>query len=721
MMLGRNTLVLMRIATFVFLGVMAFSCRTRAASPAPAAFVPGTRTSATPEVTAWIFKGDLQSGWQDHGWSNRSPRKTGEPERHQMGNYGGWILVHSGALGNFGGLTFRLKGTPAVSDFLEVRVDSEQADVFPRVKVTPAHRKELPGGWSELFISMAELNPLLRPFDHVVLRAFKPLPAPGLVELDQVGLTVADVSLVRQAEATLNQPGLPAAFSVDCEAAAVAISPLIYGIGLNARLDAADKHQWKLNATSRRWGGNPMSRYNWELGNAWNTANDYFFYNVDYTGAGGSAWKNFLEVNRDHRVGSAITLPTIGWVAKDTKSASFPKAEFPSQDAFDPDGRGAGNGLGKDGKPLEAGNPSRTSVAAPPDFIARWVTAIRAWEDKRGKSVDVYFLDNEPALWNDTHRDVHPEPVTYDELLQRTLDYGAAVRKVAPDALIAGPAEWGWPGYFFSAADAKAGFALKPDRRKHDDRPLLAWWLSKLAEHEKKTGTKVLDVLDLHYYPQAKGLGVGTDGRTDPETNALRIRSTRSLWDPKYRDESWIKEPVQLIPRMRALVEENYPGLKLAIGEYNFGAERHLSGGLALAEALGRFGQQGLYAAWYWTYPPENSPAFWAFRAFRDYDGQGARFGDWSLPTTAPRDASIFAARSADGTRVTLVALNFLPSDSLEANVELKGCAAAQSQRVFTYTGDARGFSNREVAVGKPYRLPPYSISVIELTLPAKK
>ncbi len=693
-------------------------CRSSAASASSSdTITPGTRKLKTPEVVAWIFKGDLQNGWQDHGWAHRKPRKSGEPERHQLSGYGGWILTRSGFEGTFGGLTFRIKGTPPVADFLEVRVDSEQSDVFPRVKLTPAHRTELANGWSEIFISMGELNPMLRPFDHVILRAYRPIPEPGLVEIDQVGLTVADASLVRQAEAALNEPGLPAAFLVDCLAKPQPISPLIYGIALNARLDASDKHQWKLNATSRRWGGNPMSRYNWELGNAWNTASDYYFYNVDYAG-NGFTWKSFLELNRDHRVGSAITLPTLGWVAKDTRSASFPKSEFPKQESFDPDGRGAGNGNGKDGKPLTPGGPGRTSIAAPPDFIARWVTAIRQQETKRGKSVDVYFLDNEPALWSDTHRDVHPDPVGYDELLERTVKYGAAVRKAAPDALIAGPAEWGWPAYFFSAIDAKAGFTLKPDRRKHDDVPLLDWWLEKLAAHEKETGVKLLDVLDLHYYPQARGLGVGTDGKTDPATNALRIRSTRSLWDPKYTDESWIKEPVRLIPRMRELVAANYPGLKLAIGEYNFGAERHLSGGLALAEALGRFGQEGLYAAWYWTYPPDGSPAFWAFRAFRDYDGQGAAFAQLSLPASASRDSSLFAARSPDGSKMTLVALNFSPADALEANIELKGCPVASAQRVFTYTGDSRGFAARQFAIGKPYRLPAYSISVIELTFP---
>jgi len=694
------------------------ACHRSNAQPKPPGFTPGTRTTPTPEVKAWVFKGGLVGEWQDHGWDDRQPRKAGEPEKHLMGSYGGWILVNNRLKETYGGLTFRMKATPAASDFLEVRVDSEMADVFPRVLVQPKHRTELSDGWSEIFISMSELNPQFRPFDHLRLRATKPLNPPGVVEIDFVGLTGADPEQLKAAQAALEAPGVPAAFTVDCKAGTQEISPLIYGIAVNVRHEGDETHQWKLGATSRRWGGNPTSRYNWELGNAWNTANDYYFENVDYSGTPGYSWRSFLDVNRDRKVGSAITVPTIGWVAKDTKSVSFPKSEFPAQQSFDPDGRNAGNGVGKDGKPLTPLNPVLTSVPAPPDFVARWVVAMRDQEKKRGKCIDLVILDNEPGIWNDTHRDVHPEPLSYDELWERTRDYASAVKKVAPDLLVAGPAEWGWPAYFHSAVDAKAGFMLRPDRRKHGDTPLIEWWLQQLAAHEKKTGQRLVDVLDLHFYPQAKGLGVGTDGNTDPETNALRIRSTRGLWDPRYADESWIKEPVRLIPRMRELVDANYPGTKLAIGEYNFGAERHLSGGLALAEALGRFGEQGLYAAWYWTYPPEGSPAFWAFRAYRDFDGKGARFEDWSMQTNAPRDASLFASRSGDGTRVTMVALNFSPTETLEANINLKGCAVPDSQRVFTYTGDARGFVPREAPLGKAVRLPPYAMTVIEVRLP---
>jgi hypothetical protein len=417
---------------------------------------------------------------------------------------------------------------------------------------------------------------------------------------------------------------------------------------------------------------------------------------------------------------TALTVPMLGWVAKDTKSVGFSTDEFGPQQQVSDGNPKAGNGLTPAGKPISPGAALLTSVPAPPAFIGQWVDAIAQFEKKRGPSVQMYILDNEPALWSDTHRDVHPAPVTYDELVEKTIAYGTAVRKGAPTALIAGPAEWGWPGYGYSAADAKAGFALKPDRRAHGDVPLIAYYLQKLAEHEKKTGVRVLDVLDLHFYPQAKGLGVGTEGNTDRETNALRIRSTRALWDPRYTDESYIKEPVRLIPRMKEWVARNDPGLKLSIGEYNFGAERHMSGGLALAEALGRFGQQGLYSAFYWTYPAEGTPAFWAFRAFRNYDGKGGQFLNQSMPTQGPPNSSLFASRSDDGRMVTMVALNFSTADALDANIELRGCPKADSQRVFTYAGDPRGFAEQTTSTqpGHSVRLAPYSMTVIELKLP---
>lgn len=700
----------------LLLGAAACQSANANGQPAPAA---AGRTTEAPDFAERIYENGLKPGWEDHGWTDHLPR-VGRGETLVLQNYGGWILNRYRLEGRFGGVRLEVRAPVPVTQWLEVRVDSEVADVFPRVRVAASHVRELADGWVEVFIPMQELNPDGVPFTRVVLRAARPLPPPGHVSFDRIGLTKPEAGAEAGPRPVLDRPGQPAAVVVDCRAPGLTISPLIYGIAYSPLRDRDTTHQFAIKPAARRWGGNPTSRFNWELGNAWNSASDYFFMNTSYGHPRGQVWKQFLEANHDRGIATALTVPTLGWVAKDTTSFGFPVAEAGPQADTCPENPKAGNGVGKNGKPLRPGPPTRTSIAAPPAFVGAWVAEIKKLEAARGvKLVHQYILDNEPGLWHDTHRDVHPQPLTYDELLEKTIAYATAIRKADPDALIAGPAEWGWTGYLYSAADAEAGFRLKPDRLAHGDVPLIEWYLQKLRAHEEKTGTRLLDILDLHYYPQGKGIGVGAEGRTDPDTNALRLRSTRSLWDERYIDESWVKEPVALLPRMKGWVDKHAPGLKLSIGEYNFGAERHPSGGLALAEALGRFGQHGLYSAFYWTYPPEGSPAFWAFSAFRNYDGRGARFLDVSLPAESPRELSAFAARSPDGRSLTVMLLNLTTTETFDAALSLKGCSLPASQRVFVWAQDPRGFTEVKAPVGRAYRAPPQSIVVVELALPS--
>jgi hypothetical protein len=475
--------------------------------------------------------------------------------------------------------------------------------------------------------------------------------------------------------------------TLDCRNARHRISPLIYGVGHSERTDPDRAAPWELGATARRWGGNTSTRYNWELGNAWNTGSDWFFRNVDYSGVPGPAYARFIEENRTHQLATALTLPIIGWVAKDTSSAAFPVSRFGQQRAVDPDSGSAGDGVSKSGRELEPDSPARTSVPAPPEMIARWVRTIRADDQRRGaRGVQTYILDNEPMLWHETHRDVHPQPVGYDELLDRTIRYGAEIRRADPDAVIAGPALWGWPAYFYSGIDARKGFSSRPDRKAHGDVPLLVWYLQKLAAYEKKTGVRILDVVDVHFYPQADGIGVGSAGKTDAGTAARRVRSVRGLWDPSYRDESYIAEPIRLLPRLREWVESSYPGRGISIGEYNFGAELDISGGLALAEALGRFAEANLTSAFYWTAPPRGSPAFWAFRVYRNFDGEGGRFQDVFLDAISMERLSVFASRDERSTRLVIVAVNARENPA-RLGFQLDGCGEPVQARQFSSTG----------------------------------
>ena len=147
-----------------------------------------------------------------------------------------------------------------------------------------------------------------------------------------------------------------------------------------------------------------------------------------------------------------------------------------------------------------------------------------------------------------------------------------------------------------------------------------------------------------------------------------------------------------------------------------------MSGGLAVAEALGRFGQNDVATAFYWTYPPPDSPVTYAFRAFRDYDGKGGHFLDQSLPTSASDETSLFASRDEASTKIVAIALNLDPQSAAATDVDISSCPRAGAARAFTYQGNAsEGFATRPTPEVDPRRvrlvLPPYSITVIELPL----
>ncbi|HEY8207081.1 MAG TPA: glycoside hydrolase family 44 protein, partial [Myxococcaceae bacterium] len=431
------------IATALVLLAVPFPSRSEARAP-------GTRPDTPLQNAQVVFSvaTGLANGWQDYGWA---PRKieAGAPASLDMSAYGGWIIGNPNATSDFGGLKIKLRAPPRVGDFLEVRVEFESSAAFPHINVGPKHRRDLEGGWTEIWIPFSELNPKRAPFDRMVLRARTPLPKGTRILIEEIAWTAPDARDAARAERT--EP-TDVRMSVSCQQPGHRISPMIYGIAFKPSHDAGDSHQWRLGASARRWGGNPTSRYNWMLGNAWNTASDWFFRNVNYTPDPRYTYDRFLEDNLGHGMQTALTVPAIGWVAKDTESAGFPASVFGQQQYME--GPKAGNGMGRDGKPLTPRSPTLTSIPAPPAFVEKWVRSIRAADARdRGRSVHQYILDNEPALWNHTHRDVHPEPVTYDELRDRLIQYGGAVRKADPEAVIAGPAEWGWTGYLYSAKD----------------------------------------------------------------------------------------------------------------------------------------------------------------------------------------------------------------------------------------------------------------------------
>lgn len=673
--------------------------KTASSATVASASAPANSRAAVPlDVAETVYDGKLATGWEDWGWGPHN--LSGGPAKVVFAHYGGIIFRHRALDAEFGALSFRYQAPATWPDFLSVSLRSATAsgDRLPTVTVQGRHVASLPDGWREVLIDLSELDPDRLPFDRIVIGA--------RAKVDSDWVLLDKIVLVKSAAGgAASVPRRNVDLAIRCRAPSHPINPLIYG---------AAQGDWTSGQTAQRLGGNPNTRLNWDLSFA-NAGSDWFFENGP-----GTDVHQFVDIGAQHGATTALTVPIIGWVAKDAVSFGFPKSQFPEQRKFDTNRPGAGDGHRPDGALIAPGPPTQTSIAAPPELIGNWVRAVR--ERARGaSSVQMYILDNEPSLWNETHRDVHPEPLGYDELLDRTLRYASAVRKADPHALIAGPAEWGYLGYLYSARDRMAGTGARPDRLAHGDVPLIPWYLARIAEHEKTTNEHLLDVLDVHFYPTPTGI-YGQDARIDAEGRALRLRTTRALWDPSYVDESWINEPIRLIPRLKEWVAAYHPGLRISIGEWSFGADTDISGGLATAEALGRFGQQGLDAAFYWNGPKADTATFWAFRAFRNFDGQGAHFGDTSLTTTEANGVSLFASRS--GNKIIAILLNRDANVAASTALRLDGCQRVISQRVFRFVAGSSGLQPEQPGEANDSRvsanLPPYSLTVLELDTAAR-
>lgn len=653
------------------------------------------------QIVQEIYSRGFKNDWQERGVTRLSGT---EPAILDLSDYAAWSLRHPRQAGGYDALVLRLKARRAILEALEVKLTSDMVALQP-VQLTPERTaSDDKGGWTEISIPWAKLNPERQQFDGVRIRALSP------VEPHDVALDLIALARLRPGLSSVSARPSQAqdeTVEIDCLSPSTAISPLIYGVA-----NAGDEPS-ELRASAYRFGGNPASRFNWSLGNAWNTGNDWYFQNVNV----GSVWEKLIQASVEREAPLTITLPMLGWVARDDDSYSFPVSVFGPQASVDPEHRDIGNGVSRNGSPIKPGDPLRTSIPAPPELIGQWVRRILKESQLHGRPAHSYILDNEPCLWNSTHRDVHPEPLDYDELLERTIRYGSAIRAADPEAIIAGPAEWGWSNYFWSAKDAASGFTLRPDRRAHGDVPLLDWYLSKLREHEAKTGVRVLDVVDLHFYPQGKNIyAAGGGGETEPETSQRRLRSTRALWDTTYVDESWINERIYLLPRIRDIIARNYPGRLISIGEWNFGAENHISGGLATAEALGRFAQAGIYSAYFWLAPKAGTPAYWAFRAFRNYDGRGNAFLEQYVQASSPKGVSVFTSRDTGQNRYVSVILVHTSQRGYRLSFRAKGCKSITAWRTFTYTtASAALVPSRHGSDEKIVEeFPPESMTVVE-------
>jgi Glycoside hydrolase family 44 len=470
---------------------------------------------------------------------------------------------------------------------------------------------------------------------------------------------------------------------VNAKAGQHPISSYIYGLNYaNAALARA------IQLPVERWGGNSTDAYNWKLG-SYNTGNDYYFENISdcfqNPGPCVPAYRTFIAADRARASKTLLTLPMMGYVAKNAPlkhpfTCGFPRTVYAAQDSFDPYARNCG--IGKyEGHDLAA-RPARDGTLVSDPFYKGWLADLKArYGNAAHGGVAFYELGNEPALWNSTHRDMHPQPETAAELWSKSRHLATLVKQADPTAKVVGFSDWGWPAYFCSGADTPGygcgptGCTSSPDCANHGNMPMATWFLKQMAAYDHTTHLRHLDYFDLHYYAQ---------GGSTPEV-------TRSLWDSTYTDPSWINDEIYLIPRMKRWVARYYPGTKISLSEYNLSVGSDpVVNALIQADTLGIFARQGLNLATRWSMPYDGNLIGEAFRIYRNYDGHHSKFGNtWISSASANQSQlAVYAARRSSDGAYTILVINKATS-ALAGHLTLSGFTPRSSAARWTWNGGA--------------------------------
>ncbi len=430
------------------------------------------------------------------------------------------------------------------------------------------------------------------------------------------------------------------------------ISTYIYGT--NQLLNGGE------NWASRRLGGNRLTGYNWE-NNASNAGSDYNQQSDNYLtwiagipsdseNVPGIVTTNFHNQSLQLGTYSLVTLQMAGYVAKD-KNGPVSEAETA------PSPRWATVKFEKDSSYSLIPNTSDT-VVYEDEYVNFLVNKYGMANTANG--IKGYALDNEPALWPSTHPRIHPLQTTCREIIQKSIALSKAVKDIDSSAEIFGPALYGFSAY--------QTFQGAPDWNTVRSGKSYSWfidyYLDKMKEAEDSTGKRLLDVLDVHWYPEA----IGDNRITDSDANTIadqlaRVQAPRTLWDKKYIENSWIgtygKAHLPLIPNLMNSINKYYPGTKLAFTEFSYGGENDISGAIAMDDVLGIFGKYGVYFGTFWEINSSSNYVSAAYKMYRNYDSNNSTVGDNYLPsqTSDSVNCSIYGSTN-NGDEIHLIVIN---------------------------------------------------------------
>ncbi len=300
------------------------------------------------------------------------------------------------------------------------------------------------------------------------------------------------------------------------------------------------------------------------------------------------------------------------------------------------------------------------------------VAIFNHWFDADGLALDkskfVYWdMDNEPEIWSGTHDWAMPTQITASDFMERYFEYAKKARAVYPSIKICGPVtanEWQWYKWASETLYIDGKYCC-----------WLEYFIKRCAEEEKSTGTRVLDVVDIHSYPESsnedeKALQYHRlyfDTTYDyPSANG--VHTINGIWDTSINKEYILK-------RINDWIEKYYgtnSGITCGLSEWapQTTATNSSATAVAYASHLGTFANNGVefFSVWSWqTGMWETLHPF--SRYAKDYSVQST--------STIENAVSAYTTVNATADSMTVIIVNRDMSASRNVTVNLKNFAVA--------------------------------------------
>ncbi|MCX6262434.1 MAG: T9SS type A sorting domain-containing protein [Bacteroidia bacterium] len=373
------------------------------------------------------------------------------------------------------------------------------------------------------------------------------------------------------------------------------VSPYIYG-----RNESFDKPATFYKDAGLRFArmnaGNNATKYNWRK----KITSHPDWYNNVYSNDWDAKSEKVATDQPDTQVMWAFQL--IGKVAS-SKDHNFDDWGFNNSQWWDGvnqnlAGGGTPNTANPKGKALVEGDTSKYLMNWPADST---VGILNHWFGASGiglnKNQFLYWdMDNEPDIWNGTHDDVMSTLISASEFMDRFIEVAKKARALFPEIKICGPvttSEWQWYKW------GNEGITI--DGKYYC---WLEYFIKLLADEQKASSIRLLDVVDLHNYPYAPS-----------DLDALQLH--RIYYDKNYVypgangvktinggwDDSQTKEYIfqRINDWLTKYFGENH-GISLGISEWGPSTNNPNVCSVVYGSALGTFANNGveLFSPWNW-------------------------------------------------------------------------------------------------------------------------